>query len=109
MLCQREQRAQGLGVLKELGLPRTCKGKKIRKKMHLKDFLKYVNITLVHEEEKCDVEKARLGAQGQRKDTRVTSGTTSNGICLKGRVVPGSRGMRDLGSHLPGEGWDTLH
>lgn len=61
MLCQREQRAQGLGVLMELGLPRTCKGKKKSgKKMHLKDFLKYVSITLVHEEEKCDVEKPGL-------------------------------------------------
>lgn len=109
MFCQREPQAQGLGVLKEPGLLRTCKEKEIRKKMHLKEFLKYVSITLAHEEEKCDVEKARLGARSQRKDTRIASGTSSSGICLKGRVVPGSRGMRGLGSHLPGEGWDTLH
>lgn len=32
MLCQREQQAQGLGVLKEPGLLRTCKEKEIRKK-----------------------------------------------------------------------------
>lgn len=109
MLCQREQQVQGLGVLKEPGLLRTCKEKKNQKKMHLKDFLKYVSITLAREEEKYDVEKARLGAQGPRRDTRVASGTTSYGICLKGRVVPGSRGMRGLGSYLPGEEWDTLH
>lgn len=72
--------------------------------MHLKEFLKYVSITLAHEEEKCDVEKARLGAQSQRRDIRIASGTSSSGICLKGRVVPGSGGMRGLGSHLPGEG-----